>query len=122
MTTLSTTFLLLILLPFSSSSTIHDEIARLLKQDQPVPIAMVNDINKCLDAVAVDAASTDDTIHCDAITLAWNTTFLNPAKMPARCSGFAAPVTNSDDDFLEPCVWWNKLYGDSASPSSTPSK
>jgi hypothetical protein len=118
MTSLCTSLLLLILLPFSSSSTIHDEIARLLKQDQPVPIDFVNDINNCVDGVS----GTDDTVLCDAITLAWNTTFLNPAKMPARCIGFIGTVTNADDDYFEPCVWWNKLYGDSASPSSTPSK
>jgi hypothetical protein len=118
MTSLSTSLLLLILLPFALSSTIHDEIARLLKQDQPIPVAFVNDINNCLSGVA----SNDDTVNCDAVTLAWNTTFLNPAKMPSRCIGFTAPVTNADDDYLEPCIWWRNLYGESASPSITPSK
>lgn len=118
MTSLSTSLLLLILLPFSSSSTVYDEIERRLKQDQPVTDAFINDINNCLDGNAYD----DDTVFCDVVKLAWNTTFLDPAKMPARCKGFTGTVTNPDDDYFEPCILWRQLYDSSAYPSITPSK
>ena len=120
MISMKVSLIIFVALPLSSCTSSRSGIARLLKQDQPLPVGFVNDLYHCLTA----DPSTDDSVNCDEVSLVWNTTLLKANKMPKRCVGFdpATHDPSQGDDYFEPCVHWKNIVDSiSESPSATPS-
>jgi hypothetical protein len=111
-----------LLLPLSSSTSLLDTVAqRFLQPNQQGP-NFVNDLYHCLGVVQAD----DDTVNCDMVTSLWNVSSLDPNAMPNSCVGVNITedfLTTTNDDFVDPCIWWHILYGSLSqfSPSGIPS-
>jgi hypothetical protein len=77
----------------------------------------------------------DPAIHCDAVTCQWDLDLFDPANTPQACASIKLNDREIDSlpDLLEPCLWWEMLYGKltalqphfteypSSGPSSAPS-
>jgi hypothetical protein len=61
----------------------------------------------------------DPTVACDEETCAWLVTLLDPDSKPVICRSIQL-VGDDIPDFLEPCLWWELLYGD-LRPTPAPS-
>jgi hypothetical protein len=70
----------------------------------------------------------DPTVACDEETCAWLVTLLDPVSKPVICRSIQ--LVGDVPDFLEPCYWWEALYGGptptlapsaSAEPTAAPS-
>jgi hypothetical protein len=57
----------------------------------------------------------DPTVACDVETCAWLVTLLDPTSKPVICRSIQ--LVGDVPDFLEPCYWWETLYG---GPKPTP--
>jgi hypothetical protein len=60
----------------------------------------------------------DPTVACDEETCAWLVTLLDPANKPDLCRSIQ--LVGDVPDFLEPCLWWELLYG-GLKPTPAPS-
>jgi hypothetical protein len=56
----------------------------------------------------------DPTIQCDPVTCLWNLNAFNPGQPPEPCAAILLLEQQVADlpDLLEPCLWWEMLYGD----------
>jgi hypothetical protein len=54
----------------------------------------------------------DPDVACDIDTCEWDTSFLRPDREPTLCQSITITNVSALDDFLEPCLWWEMLYGD----------
>jgi hypothetical protein len=60
---------------------------------------------------------TDPDVMCDMDTCKWDTSLLRPDREPAPCRSIVITNVSTLDDYLEPCLWWQMLYGDLATDS-----
>ena len=60
----------------------------------------------------------DPTVACDEETCAWLVTLLDPDSQPVICRSIQ--LVGDVPDFLEPCLWWERLYG-GLKPTPAPS-
>lgn len=63
----------------------------------------------------------DETVECSWENCRWNLQLLDPARKPSLCL-YLNPEDIEEDtvpDFLEPCYWWERMYGD-MQPSQAP--
>ncbi|GAX22616.1 hypothetical protein FisN_14Hh252 [Fistulifera solaris] len=69
------------------------------------------DIYTCTDPEVMLA---DLTIQCDPATCLWNLNAFNPGQPPEPCAAILLLEQQIADlpDLLEPCLWWEMLYGD----------
>jgi hypothetical protein len=54
----------------------------------------------------------DPTVACDPKTCRWNLSLLSPFRQPYICRGIVVQENMRVYDVLEPCLWWQTLYGD----------
>lgn len=56
----------------------------------------------------------DPTIQCDPDTCLWDLDALDPANPPGPCEAvrLVEEQLSNLSDLLEPCLWWEMLYGD----------
>jgi hypothetical protein len=79
--------------------------------DCPVGVAYCDDPFDILD---------DPTVACDQETCAWLVTLLDPVSKPVICRSIQLVGDGDVPDFLEPCLWWERLYG-GLKPTPAPS-
>ena len=56
----------------------------------------------------------DDTVHCDTTTCRWDLDALDPDQAPIRCqlvNDLGISTIQNLPDYLEPCLWWEMMYG-----------
>ena len=69
----------------------------------------------------------DPTVGCDPLTCRWDLALLDPEEPPLPCVGLNMDQLITDittfPDPIEPCLWWEILYGDyqELQPSASPS-
>jgi hypothetical protein len=88
---------------YASTSTVSQHHRRTQQEREPCPtgIAFCDDPFDILD---------DPTVACDEDTCAWLITLLSPQAKPLICQSITF-VGDTAPDFLEPCLWWEILYG-----------
>ncbi|GKY98902.1 hypothetical protein MPSEU_000846000 [Mayamaea pseudoterrestris] len=99
-------------LSFSSSSVTHRRLQTKCPKDS---------IYHCNDPSLVDA-NDDDSVKCDLDTCRWVLGALEEKARPKLCQGIQIEPdqTDSISDTLEPCLWWEMLYGE-FQPTAVPS-
>ncbi|GAX10732.1 hypothetical protein FisN_14Lh252 [Fistulifera solaris] len=78
---------------------------------EPCVNTAYEDIYTCTDPEVMLA---DPTIQCDPATCLWNLNAFNPGQPPEPCAAILLLEQQVADlpDLLEPCLWWEMLYGD----------
>lgn len=61
----------------------------------------------------------DPDVYCDVDTCLWDTKRLRQDRKPTLCQNIAIINVDNLDDYLEPCLWWEMMYG-YLTPTSTP--
>jgi hypothetical protein len=59
----------------------------------------------------------DPDVMCAMDTCKWDTSLLRSDREPAPCRSIVITNVSTLDDYLEPCLWWQMLYGDLATDS-----